>query len=113
MNELSFAVFLLLPGVALAFVVLSTFYGPVNAYAGISWIPVTLALLLSVFLSMDYVSKTGAPDLGLLLRAVSWTSLAQALFGITLTIKTFLGKENWGLAAVATIVTVLPFLFIR
>jgi hypothetical protein len=109
MTHSMFAVLILLPSMALCFVILSSLYGWVNAYASISWVPLALFAIIYLFLQMDYQQYIQTTNLKLLFEAFSWTSLIQGLLGVAITVRASLVKENWILAAIATLLTALPF----
>lgn len=105
----SFHVLLLLPSVAFAFLVLTTFYGPRRAYFAISWIPVTLALLIRVFQGL--ASFQLSPDYWLseLAGAVVWVSLVQGLLGVVLTVRAYRQGGAWFELLAAACLAGLPF----
>lgn len=107
-----FYVFLLLPSLALAFGLLSTFYGPTRAYYGLAWVPLTLFVLAWLFQQSFAFQKIADPWTGKFLLAVGWTSLVQAIMGAVLTARAYhRGKGMLGLLT-ATGLVVIPF-FVR
>lgn len=113
MSELPFAILLLLPSVALCYLILSTFYGAVKAYLAISWIPFSLFLIISLFGQMEYIQSFHALNFKLLLAAVGWISFVQALLGLALVVNALVKKEDWVIPAIAALITVIPFTLTR
>lgn len=106
-----FYVFLLLPSLALAFGLLSTFYGPTRAYYGLAWVPLALFILAWLFQQSFAFQKIADPWTGKFLLAVGWTSLVQAIMGAVLTARAYhRGKGMLGLLT-ATGLVVIPFFF--
>ena len=104
-----FPVLIFLPSIALCYVVLHTFYGPVRAYLAISWVP---AALLAVLWGFHELEVFGEPlwNLAPLASALGWASLVQALFGVGLLVWAVARREPWPALAVAVVITALPFL---
>jgi hypothetical protein len=110
MMDTNFYVLLLLPSVAFAFLVLTTFYGPRRAYFAISWIPATFSLLIYVFrglLSFQQISDNWLQELT---GAVVWVSVIQCLLGIVLTVRAYRQGGRWFSLLVAAGLAGLPFL---
>jgi hypothetical protein len=109
MSELTFAVSLLLPSMVFCYVVLSTFCGWIKAYLAISWIPLTMFLILRVFLQMEYVQNFHSATGELLLATIKWVSALQGLLGIAILGRALYVREEWVIPAIATMITILPF----
>jgi hypothetical protein len=108
MNDLPFAVVILLTSAALSYAVLYTFYDWSRAFLAICWVPITLFLITQAFVQTGYVNKSGVLNLALLLDAIVWSSLVQVVVGIGLTIRAALKKEDWIVVAIATLVSSIP-----
>ena len=111
MISTAFYVFLLLPSLFFAFMVLSTFYGARRAYLALSWIPVTLFLLIYLFqglLSFQHSPSSWPAEMFL---AVGWTSMVQAALGFVLTIRAYERRKGYVSLLLATCLALLPFIF--
>ena len=106
----SFYVFLFLPSVAFAFLVLSTFYGSRRAYFAIAWIPITCLLLIAAFQRLASFQQSSDHWLEELSRAVIWVSLAQCSLGIVLAVRAYWQRGNWFGLLLASFLAGLPFL---
>lgn len=113
MTDLTFAVFILLPSAGILFAVLTTFYGPVKAYAAISWVPLALYILVRAFMSIDYSPPNISLSQEVLLRAIVWTSLVQGILGAIVIGEAILNKRRWGMGLVATLIALVPFIIFR
>lgn len=113
MGYLVFGILVLLPSVGLCYLSLATFYGWVRAYLAISWVPMTLFLIIYFFLHEGVVPSAQRPEVELLFEAVVWTSLIQGLIGVILVIRAFIKKEDWVVPAIASLWTVLPFFLLK
>ncbi|MGB9177950.1 MAG: hypothetical protein WCB68_01790, partial [Pyrinomonadaceae bacterium] len=74
---LAFYVLLLLPSLFFAFMMLATFYGARRAYLALSWIPVTLFLLIYEFQQLLSFQKSPSSWPADMFLAVGWASLIQ------------------------------------
>lgn len=110
MSMTGFLVFLLLPSMAFVFVVLTTFYGARRAYFAISWIPLTLFLLVFVFRQLFNFQHAQGLWAGELFQVVGWASLVQALLGGGLIIRAYRKRQSCIGLVVATCMTALPFI---
>lgn len=106
----SFYIFLFLPSVVFAFLVLTTFYGSRRAYFAIAWIPIAFSLLIYVFQGLVSFQQSSDHWLDELSRAVVWVSLAQCSLGIVLTIRAYRQRSNWFGLLLASCLAGLPFL---
>jgi hypothetical protein len=101
--ETGFVLFLFLPSVGLAFVVLASYYGSTRAYLAISWVPLALVAVLEALRRLAFLGDP-AGDLGPFARAVAWTSLVQAAFGVCLLGLALRRRARWPGLLAATIV---------
>jgi len=109
--SLIFYVFLLLPSLFFAFGILSTFYGVRRAYLALSWIPITLFLLVYIFqrlLSFQHSPSNWPVEMFLV---VGWTSLIQAALGIVLAVRAYRRREGFISLLLASCLVALPFIF--
>ena len=109
--SLAFYVLLLLPSLAFAFSMLATFYGARRAYLALSWIPVTLFLLIYLFqqlLSFQHSPESWPVEMFL---AVGWTSLVQAALGLVLAGRAYRRREGFITILLATCLVIIPFIF--
>jgi hypothetical protein len=110
MNDLSFAVLILLPSMAFSYMVLSTFYGWSRGYLAICWVPATLYFIVNAFLHLPDSNYLQTMELGLLLNAVIWVSFVQGALGVVLIGRAAIKKGDWISLAISTLVTLIPFL---
>jgi len=103
---------ILLPSAAILFMILTTFYGPVKAYAAISWVLLAMYLAVRLFMSLDYAPNAQL-NFTLLLSAIVWTSLVQGILGAVLIGEAILNKRNWGIVLMAALITLVPFVLFR
>lgn len=111
MISTAFYVFLLLPSLLFAFLVLQTFYGARRAYLALSWIPDTLFLLIYLFqrlLSFQHSPSSWPAEMFL---AVGCTSMVQAALGFVLTIRVYDRGKGYISLLLATCLAALPFIF--
>lgn len=108
--SLIFYVLLLLPSLAFAFMMLATFYGARRAYLALSWIPLTLFLLIYEFQQMLSFQHAPASWPAEMFLAVGWTSLVQAGMGIVLTIRAYKRREGFVSILLATCLVLIPFI---
>jgi hypothetical protein len=109
--SLIFYVLLLLPSLFFAFGILSTFYDVRRAYFALSWIPITLFLLVYLFqqlLSFQHSPSNWPAEMFL---AVGWTSLIQATLGICLAVRAYCRREGFISLLLAACLVILPFIF--
>jgi hypothetical protein len=106
----TFYVLILLPSVAFAFLVLTTFYGERCAYFAISWAPVSFSLLLSVLGGLAYFGESAGGWLEDLACAITWISLVQCSLGLVLTIKAYRQGSRWFALLLAAFLAGVPFL---
>jgi hypothetical protein len=109
-HQIIFGVVVFLPSVLLIFAVLATFYRPANAYLAISWIPMTLFVVIRLFIEQGSGLMQGV-DMRLMLESVCWTSLFQGMVGVVILARAVYKKDDWITPVIATILTVLPFFF--
>src|SRR5512144_3038275 len=101
MIDQNFGVYIFFPTVLVIFVVLTSLYDPVSAYVALSWVPIVLFLILQMFSGMEYPAQYRAVDSESLFNAIVWTSFAQGLLGLAVTVHAAVRKEFWQLALIA------------
>lgn len=110
MPGLRFGTYILLLSMLVFYTILSSLYRPVKAYLILCWVPITLYVVALIFNGMEYRPQYRTADLDLMLRAIVWTSLAQGLLGVGVTIYAAKNKEPWLLVLTATALVLLPFI---
>lgn len=105
-----FYVLVILPSMAFAFLVLSTFYGLKRAYFSICWIPVTLFLLLQMFQRLIAFDPSEGVWIEQLFTVTAWTSLVQCGLGVLLALRAFCRKQSFIGLFVAAWLSGLPFM---
>lgn len=111
MNDLIFAVLILLPSVILCFVIFSTFYGARLAYLATCWVPV------GIYLSIEFIVYASGPEINrvnfdLMLQAVAWTGLLQGMLGIGIMLNAFAERKSIIALVPAILLTVIPILLL-
>jgi hypothetical protein len=110
MFDQQFGIWVLLPTMLMCYALLTTFYGAVRAYVVISWVPMVFFLVARVFNAMEYRPDYRTIDLDIMIPAIVWTSLAQSILGVIVTVYAAVRKDVWLLALLATGLALLPFL---
>jgi hypothetical protein len=108
----AFSVLVLLPSMAFAFLVLSTFYGARRAYLALCWIPVALFAVIYVFRQLLAFDPSQGFWMGDVLEAVRLASLVQGCLGVVLAVRTYRRRQSLIELIPATCLAVLPF-FLR
>jgi hypothetical protein len=110
MSEI-FLVFLLLPTMVLAFVMLTTFYGVTRAYLSLCWIPLALFTVTFLFQQSLENQHLSTSWTGQFFLAIGWTSLLQTVLGVVLGVRAFHRRETIIGLLFATILVLIPFIF--
>ena len=105
-----FLVFLVLPSMAFIFAILATFYGGRRAFIAISWVPLSLFLIIYAFRWMIWFMASSDAWLLDLSRTVGVISLLQFFLGIALIVRAFARRQDHGGLYIATCFTGLPFI---
>jgi len=105
----------LIPSMLFVYLTLATFYGVNRAYLGISWLPITLLLLIWMFrqlLTFQSLSDEWWRDLA---NIMGWASLVQAGLGLGLIVRSLYKKQGTIGLLLATSASASPFLlrFVR
>jgi hypothetical protein len=107
----TFYVLLLLPSLFFAFAVLATFYGVRRAYLSLSWIPITLFLLIYIFRQLLNFQHSQDSWPVTMFFAVGWTSLIQSIVGIVLAVRAYRRREGFISLLIASCLMIIPFIF--
>jgi hypothetical protein len=106
-----FIIFIFLPTVALAYVILTLFYDYAKAYIALCWVPVTLFLFIGLLGKFEAVWRKPGNLSENLTEAVVWISLLQFLFGIGLAGYAISKKQKIFFLLIASFLVVIPFIW--
>lgn len=106
----NFIVFLLLPSMALALVILATFYGIDRAYFAVAWVPLVLFLLVLGFQEIRTFQHLTDTWPSSALWALAWSSLVQGLVGVVLGFRAFHRRQPISGLLLATALVLIPFI---
>lgn len=101
----------LIPSMLFAFVVLATFYGVNKAYLGISWLPITSAVLIWLFEELLQFQQLPTEWWHSVGQTIGWACLVQAALGVVLIIRSFYIRKDTITLIFATSAVASPFLF--
>lgn len=105
----AFSVLVILPSMAFAFLVLSTFYGTRRAYLAICWIPVAILAVLYMFRQLMAFDPSHGYWVMDMLQAVRWASLIQGCLGVVLAIRSYRRRQSLVELTLAACLAGLPF----
>ncbi len=99
---------LFIPSMIFIYVTLTTFYGAVRAYIGISWLPLGFLLTIWLFthlLSFQNVSDQWWRDLA---GTIRWASLMQVGLGVGLITRAIFRRRGAIGVSLATVLSAVP-----
>jgi hypothetical protein len=111
LNSIIFPILIFLPSLAFAFVVLAAVYDKRKAYLALAWVPLTFFLLIRLFDRLMVFQRTASRWPETLPEVVAWISLMQFLFGLGLVFRAYRRKQNSFALLVASVLTVIPFVW--
>ena len=109
--SLIFLIFLLVPSIAIAYVILATFYGVTRAYLALCWIPLTIFGIIYLFQQTLIFQHSPSPWPDTAFLAVGWTSLIQTVFGVLLATRAYHRQRDIMSLLLATALVLVPFFF--
>ena len=100
----------LVPSMLLAYVMLTSFYGPNRAYIAISWVPFVSIVIILMFIRVIAFQQFADPWWNELAGSIGWASLVQSGLGIILIVRALQRRESALGLSLATLLVISPFL---